>query len=55
MIARKVPAAPALFVGVLLGALTAVVFQPEVIRQIAGADLGYGSGVLRGVHASHGP
>jgi len=43
MIARKVPAAPALFVGVLLGALTAVVFQPEVIRQIAGADLGYGA------------
>ena len=41
MIARKVPAAPALFVGVLVGALTAVVFQPEVIQQVAGRELGY--------------
>ena len=41
MIARKVPAAPAVFVGVLVGALTAVVFQPEVIRQVAGRELGY--------------
>jgi len=41
MIARKVPAAPALFVGVLVGALTAVVFQPEVIRQVAGRELSY--------------
>ena len=43
MIARKVPAAPALFVGVLLGALTAVVFQPDIVRQVAGADLGFAS------------
>lgn len=44
MIARKVPAAAALFIGTLLGALTAVVFQPEVIRSVAGlgADSGYG-------------
>jgi len=41
MIARKVPAAPALFVGVLLGALTAVVFQPEVVRTVAGGDWGF--------------
>lgn len=41
MIAKKVPAAPALFIGVLLGALTAVVFQPEVVRTIAGEGLGY--------------
>ena len=41
MIARKVPAAPALFVGVLVGALTAMVFQPDVIRQVAGRELGY--------------
>ena len=41
MIARKVPAAPALFVGVLVGALTAVVFQPDIIRQVAGPELGY--------------
>jgi len=41
MIARKVPAAPALFVGVLLGALTAVVFQPDVVRTVAGGDWGF--------------
>lgn len=43
MIARKVPAAPALFVGVLLGALTAVVFQPDVVRQVAGPGMGMGA------------
>ena len=41
MIARKVPAAPALFIGVLLGALTAVVFQPGVVRTVAGGDCGF--------------
>lgn len=41
MIARKVPAAPALFIGVLLGALTAVVFQSEVVRAVAGEDWGF--------------
>ncbi|MAV51611.1 MAG: Na+/H+ antiporter NhaC [Crocinitomicaceae bacterium] len=40
MIARKVPAAPALFVGVLLGALTAVVFQPDVVASVAGPEWG---------------
>lgn len=43
MIARKVPAAPALFVGVLLGALTAVVFQSDVVRQVAGPGMGMGA------------
>ena len=37
LIARKVAAAPALFIGVLLGALTAVVFQPELVRSIGEA------------------
>ena len=41
MIARKVPAAPALFAGVLLGALTAVVFQPEVVHAVAGDEWGF--------------
>ncbi|MAI23194.1 MAG: Na+/H+ antiporter NhaC [Crocinitomicaceae bacterium] len=36
LIARKVPAAAALLIGTLLGALTAVVFQPNVIRDVAG-------------------
>jgi NhaC family Na+:H+ antiporter len=41
MIAKKVPAAPALFIGVLLGALTAVIFQPDVIMIVAGGDLNF--------------
>ncbi|MFM1932941.1 MAG: hypothetical protein RL226_2244 [Bacteroidota bacterium] len=36
MIARKVPAVPALFVGMLLGGLFAMIFQPNVIRTIGG-------------------
>ena len=31
LIAKKVPAAAALFLGVVLGAITAIVFQPEVV------------------------
>jgi NhaC family Na+:H+ antiporter len=41
MIARRMPAAPALFIGVLLGALTAWLFQPQIVREVAGEDLGY--------------
>jgi NhaC family Na+:H+ antiporter len=37
------PAAPALFIGVLLGALTAVIFQPEAIKVLAGEELGFGA------------
>jgi NhaC family Na+:H+ antiporter len=40
LIVKKMPAAPALLIGVLLGAVTAVVFQPEVVREIAGPDAG---------------
>ena len=36
MIWRKVPALPALFTGTLLGALFAIIFQPEIIESIAG-------------------
>ena len=44
MIARKVPAAAALFIGAILGALTAIVFQPDVIASLTtvGADAPYG-------------
>ena len=38
LIAKRVPAAAALLIGTLLGALTAVVFQPNIIREVA--DLG---------------
>ncbi len=37
LIARKVAAAPALFIGVLLGAATAVVFQPDLVWSIGEA------------------
>lgn len=37
LIARKVPAAPALFIGVLLGGATALVFQPELVWQLGEA------------------
>jgi NhaC family Na+:H+ antiporter len=35
LIIKKVPAAPALLVGVLLGALTAVLFQPQLIATLS--------------------
>lgn len=37
MIARKVPAAPALFIGVLIGAATALISQPDRVLEVAGA------------------
>jgi NhaC family Na+:H+ antiporter len=43
LIAKKMPAAPALFIGVLLGALTAVIFQPDAIRMLAGEELSFGA------------
>jgi NhaC family Na+:H+ antiporter len=36
MIVRKVPALPALLIGSLLGAVFAIIFQPQVIAEIAG-------------------
>ena len=41
LIARKVPAAASLFIGVLLGALTAILFQPEAVKEIAGEEMSY--------------
>ncbi len=38
MIVRKVPALPALLVGVLTGGLFAVIFQPHIVSQISGID-----------------
>ncbi len=37
MIVRKVPAIPALLTGALLGGVFALIFQPEIIKLIAGA------------------
>lgn len=41
MIVKRVPAAPALLVGALLGGLFAVIFQPKVIDQVSGIDGDY--------------
>jgi len=41
MIMKKVPALPALFMASLLGAVFAIIFQPQVIREIGGADVSY--------------
>ena len=36
MIVRKVPAIPALLTGTILGAIFAIIFQPQAIQQVAG-------------------
>lgn len=41
MIVKKVPAAPALLVGSLLGGLFAVIFQPQIINQVSGIEDNY--------------
>jgi NhaC family Na+:H+ antiporter len=52
LIARKVPAAAALFIGTLLGALTAVIFQPDIIREVAGVGNESGGFALAAFKAS---
>jgi len=52
LIARKVPAAAALLIGTLLGALTAVVFQPDIIREVAGVGSEAGGFALAAFKAS---
>lgn len=41
MIIKRVPAAPALLIGSLLGGLFAVIFQPQVINQVSGIEGDY--------------
>ncbi|HSV88111.1 MAG TPA: Na+/H+ antiporter NhaC [Bacteroidales bacterium] len=38
LIVRKAPALPALFIGTVAGALFAIIFQPQIIRQVSGID-----------------
>ncbi|MFW5663465.1 MAG: Na+/H+ antiporter NhaC [bacterium] len=38
LIIRKVPALPALFFGTLAGAISALIFQPQIIQQVSGMD-----------------
>ncbi len=41
IIALKVPPLPSLMIGTLLGGVFAVIFQPEIIREIAGTGMSY--------------
>lgn len=41
MIVKRVPAAPALLIGALLGGLFAVIFQPDVVNQVSGISNDY--------------
>lgn len=41
LIARKVPAIPALFLGAVLGGIFAIVFQPEIITELAGEGVSF--------------
>ena len=41
IIVLKVPPLPSLMIGTLLGGVFAVIFQPEVIREIAGSGMSY--------------
>lgn len=45
MIVKKVDAIPALFIGTLLGAVVAIIFQPEIVKQVStvGGDYLYAS------------
>ena len=38
VIVKKMPPIPALMIGILLGVVAAIIFQPHIIRQIAGTD-----------------
>jgi NhaC family Na+:H+ antiporter len=49
MIAKKVPAAPALFIGVLLGGLTAWIWQPAQLAAVAGSDVLDGKSLYTGL------
>ena len=44
VIIKKMPPLPAILFGTLLGALFAIIFQPEVIRSVTGGELGYARG-----------
>ncbi len=56
IIVKQVPPTPALLAGALLGGLFAVVFQPQVVEQVAGEGFGYAQSSYRAVmQAMFGP
>ncbi|MBN2663112.1 MAG: Na+/H+ antiporter NhaC [Bacteroidales bacterium] len=55
IIIKKVPPLPSLFIGTLLGVVFAVIFQPDLVKQIAGGDFSYAhSSYLSGFKAMYG-
>jgi NhaC family Na+:H+ antiporter len=38
MIVKKVPALPALLLGALLGGISAIIFQPQIINEVSGVE-----------------
>ena len=53
VIVKRMPPLPAILFGVLLGGLFAVIFQPGVVRDIAGDSLRFCYGFIRCGHAIH--
>ncbi|MCO4813422.1 MAG: Na+/H+ antiporter NhaC [Flavobacteriales bacterium] len=41
LIVKKMPAIPALFIGTLLGVVAAIIFQPEIVKEISGETGSY--------------
>mgnify|MGYP000167804989 CR=1 FL=1 len=48
LIIKKVSAVPALFIGTLLGAVAAMIFQPEIVKEISGEASDYAYAAYRG-------
>jgi len=49
MIIKRVPALPALLTGALLGGVFAIIFQPEIIKEVAGEEGAYSYLVFKSV------
>lgn len=56
LIVRKMPALPAILIGILLGGLFALIFQPEIVKEVATTDGGYAKvqfvGVMKAMYGS---
>lgn len=52
MAARKVPALPTILAGALLGAVFAVIFQPQAVKALAGEGVSGGVALLKGAWIS---
>jgi NhaC family Na+:H+ antiporter len=54
MVAKKVPALPALIIGVFLGAVFALIFQSDMLAKMSGGSLDLKSAYMRIIEVSHG-